>query len=104
MDFWQNVRTFGATMAVRSGAFVVGSRQIVVLHGKQEPFSKDVKKERNSPFKAAIPRISIVLACCWICCIEKYMRRLVTAGVSPHRDGHYVTSSPSRPQVCESTA
>ena len=59
MDFWQNVQTFGATMAVRSGALVVGSRRIVVLYGKQEPLSKDIKK---------------------------YMRRLVTAGVSPHRD------------------
>jgi hypothetical protein len=89
MDFWQNVQTFGATMAVQSGALVVGSRRIVVLHGKQEPLSKDIKRKCSLHFKATIPRISILLACYWVFCIEKYMRRLVTAGVSPHRDGRY---------------
>jgi hypothetical protein len=90
MDFWQNVRTFGATMAVRSGALVVGSQQIVVLHGKQEPFLNDIKRKCGLYFKAAIPRIYILLACCWVCCNEKYMRCLVTAGVSPHKDRRYL--------------
>jgi hypothetical protein len=32
---------------------VVGSRRIVVLHGKQEPFPKDIKRKCSLLFKAA---------------------------------------------------
>jgi hypothetical protein len=89
MSLWQNARTFGITMAVRGDALVLGSWCIVVLHGKQESFSQDDKIKCNLQFKAAIPRISMLLACCWVCCIEKHLRRLVTAPGSPHRDGRY---------------
>jgi len=73
-DFWQDAWIFGAPIAVQSNALVVGSRRIMVLHGKQKPFSKDIKSKYSLHFKAAIPRVCMHLDSCWFCCVEKNVR------------------------------
>jgi hypothetical protein len=42
-------------MAVRINALAVGSLRIMILHGKQKPLSKDVKRKWSLQFKDAIP-------------------------------------------------
>jgi hypothetical protein len=78
---------------VRSSAVVGGPQWIMALHGKQELVLKDNKQKCSSYSKTAIPRISILLACCWVFSTEKYTPRLVTAGVSPHTDGRYLVTA-----------
>jgi hypothetical protein len=80
-------------MAVRSSALVVGPRRIVVLHGKQARFLKDIKRKCSLQFKVAVPRISMLLSGCRICCVEKDMQRPIMAGVPPRRDGRYYVGS-----------
>jgi hypothetical protein len=65
----------------------------MALHGKQELFLKDNKQNCSSYSKTTIPRIAILLSCCWGFCTKKYARRLVTVGVSPHRDGRYLVTA-----------
>lgn len=65
-------------MPVRAPKLVVGPLRISVLHGKQKGFSNDAKIDCSWQLKIAIPRISMLLRGCGICCDEKCTRRPVT--------------------------
>ena len=64
-----------------------GSPKIGALHGKEKSFSEEIEIVYH--LRLLFREYLCLVAYHWICCVQKHLRRLVPAGVSPHRDGCY---------------